>query len=81
MTVDSREFGMAQAKIDNLEKITVVIGTEVREIRGAVFEIRETLAVARGAWKSVAWAAGMIGAILGTFLSHFVTKVVAQGRP
>jgi len=68
MSVDEREFGKLEARLDTLER-------EMREIRSDMKYVRDAISQAKGGWKSVAWliaVSGIFGALSGWLLQVFM---------
>lgn len=70
MSIDAREFGKLEARLDTLER-------EMREMRGDMKYVRDAISQAKGGWKSIAWiiaVSGVFGAVTGKLVTMFFVR-------
>jgi chromosome condensin MukBEF ATPase and DNA-binding subunit MukB len=70
MTTPEERIAVLEVQVENLQKTLDLVGNDVRTIR-------DTLAQARGGWKTlllVAGFAGTVGAFIGKFTPFFIIR-------
>ena len=70
MTTPEERIAVLEVQVENLQKTLDLVGNDVRTIR-------DTLAQARGGWKTlllVAGFAGTVGAFIGKFAPFFIIR-------
>lgn len=78
MTSDERALGQAEGKIEALERTSLEMRNDFADFRKSydqdMRELRETIAVGKGAWKVASWIATVIGALAGFLVEHFLAR-------
>tara|TARA_B100001059_G_scaffold82120_1_gene80226 strand:+ start:517 stop:726 length:210 start_codon:yes stop_codon:yes gene_type:complete len=68
MSIDEREFGQLEARMETLER-------EMKEMRADMKYVRDAISTAKGGWTTMAWViavSGIAGAIGGKMLAIFL---------
>jgi hypothetical protein len=66
--VDDRAFGALEAEVASLQR-------DIADLRGEVRELTSLIQQVKGGWKTLAWMAGVGGAMVGFTLAAWKTLV------
>lgn len=72
-----RDIGRMEAEIKNLNTTVAALTTSVAALTNETRQIKETMAEARGGWRTLVWLAGASGA-LGAGLSYVANLFMSK---